>query len=69
MAEHKGRDLEEEGGDAGDGKAKRLAELCDAFLPLLTFLVDRQDSTSLVTMLVLVLILRVLAGLLGGGQS
>lgn len=52
-------DVEEE--DPHEARPQDLAGWCDAVLPLLTFAVDRQDTTSLVTILVLVLTLRALA--------
>lgn len=63
--DYSGKDLE--GGGAGDGQPNSGTELIEAVLPLLAILAEKQDSTSsVVALLVLVLILRVLAGLLPG---
>jgi len=48
----------EEGPDGG----QRLRDWWEVILPLLTFAVDKQDTTSLVMILALALTLRAIAG-------
>lgn len=58
-------DDDDEGDDPDDNGQldEDLARWCEAILPLLSFAADRQEaSTSVVVTLVLVLVLRALAG-------